>query len=60
MIDLVGPIEMADRLGVQRDTVHKWRYRRVLPEPLMTLSGTPIWEWETIWQWAEDRGMTIP
>jgi predicted site-specific integrase-resolvase len=51
---------MADRLGVQRDTVHKWRYRGVLPEPMVVLSGTPIWEWDEIAAWAEKRKGVTP
>ena len=46
---------MAERLGVQHETVHKWRYRQVLPEPALILSGTPMWEWETIKEWWENR-----
>jgi hypothetical protein len=58
--DLVGPVEIADLLGVQRDTVHKWRHRKLLPEPLVILSGTPIWEWDVILRWAEDRKSVTP
>jgi predicted GIY-YIG superfamily endonuclease len=54
-VDVVGPKEMAERLGVQHETVHKWRYRQVLPEPALILSGTPMWEWETIKEWWENR-----
>jgi hypothetical protein len=53
--DLVGPMEIAERLKVQRGTVHTWRLRGVLPEPLAVISGVPIWDWEAIKVWAAER-----
>lgn len=46
---------IAKRLGVPIGTVHKWRYRGVLPEPDYPQLRSPIWEWETIEQWALAR-----
>lgn len=58
MVDLVSPVEIADRLGVPVGTVHQWRHRGVLPEPEWVLSRIPIWRWATIRQWADDTGRT--
>jgi len=54
--DLVGPVEIAERLGVERATVDKWRQRRVLPDPAATISGSPIWKWGEIVEWASRTG----
>lgn len=49
--------EIADLLDVKRRTVHQWRSRRVLPEPdYGMVSGIPLWERETIIQWARECG----
>lgn len=52
----VGLIEIAERLGVQRNTVDVWRQRGVLPEPEWTVGGRPAWNWPTIAEWARDSG----
>ena len=49
----VGELEIAERLGVKEDTVHKWGKRGLLPAPDDIISGRfPIWHWETIERWA--------
>ncbi len=55
-LDLVGEKEIADRLGVQTGTVHQWRKRDLLPEPMAEVSGVPVWEWSTIDGWARATG----
>lgn len=55
-LELVGPAEIAERLGVQRETVHQWRHREIMPEPGWTISGVPIWEWSVILEWAQATG----
>ena len=52
----VGAAEIAERLGVEPQTVHTWRQRGVLPEPRWTVSGKPAWEWAEIEQWAIRSG----
>jgi predicted nucleotidyltransferase component of viral defense system len=55
-LDLVGEKEIADRLRVQPGTVHQWRKRDLLPEPMAEVSGMPVWEWSTIDGWARATG----
>lgn len=54
--DPVGLIEIAARLGVQRNTVDVWRQRDLLPQPDWTVGGRPAWNWPTIRSWAEQTG----
>ena len=55
-IEPVGLAEIAGRLGVQRDTVDKWRTRGLLPPPRWTVGGRPAWAWDTIVRWANETG----
>ncbi|HLT70065.1 MAG TPA: hypothetical protein VKZ72_07855 [Acidimicrobiales bacterium] len=48
----VGIVEIAERLGVERQTVDAWRHRGVLPDPAWTVGGRPAWAWSTIEAWA--------
>jgi hypothetical protein len=55
--DIVGLNEIADRLGVERSTPDRWRYRGLLPEPRLIVSGTPLWDWDNdIEPWARRTG----
>ena len=54
--DLVGPGEVAERLGVAPRTVHMWRWREVMPPPLVVLTGTALWSWPDIEAWAQATG----
>jgi hypothetical protein len=52
-------VEIAERLGVQRTTVERWRQRNLgFPEPSMVVSGTPIWPWPKVLAWFQARGRT--
>ncbi|HET7329143.1 MAG TPA: hypothetical protein VFJ14_17870 [Nocardioidaceae bacterium] len=53
---LVGPQEIAELLGVQTATVHRWMARDLLPDPTQRISGVPIWHWPLIESWARDTG----
>lgn len=60
--DIVDTAEIARRLGVERDTVHRWRQRYVrmkpdgplegFPEPDYDLDVGPVWLWGTVKKWA--------
>lgn len=53
----VGLVEIAQRLGVQRQTAVAWRVRKLLPDPRWTVSGAPAWDWqEDIEPWAKETG----
>jgi len=52
----VGLVEIAERLGVERQTVDAWRHRRLLPDPAWTVGGRPAWAWSTIEAWARYTG----
>lgn len=59
LVDVVGLVEIADRLGVKEQTARNWRTRPAagLPEPRWTVSGSPAWSWETdIYPWAVRTG----
>lgn len=54
--DPVGIAEIADRLGVKRQTAVMWNYRKLLPAARWTVSGQPAWDWPDIQKWAEATG----
>lgn len=55
--DIVGMVEIAERLNVQRTTVERWRQRHAdFPPPSLVVSGTPIWPWPKIEAWARSHG----
>ena len=56
LLDLVGPQEIASRLGVAPNTVSMWRARCLLPEPLTVVSNTPVWYWPLVREWADRTG----
>lgn len=54
---LVGATEIAERLGVDRKTVHHWRERHeAFPAPVATIERTLVWFWPAIEQWAKATG----
>jgi hypothetical protein len=59
--DIVGLSEIAERLGVEKDTPDVWRRRGLLPEPRAVISGTPLWDWDRdIVPWATATGRMPP
>lgn len=55
-LDVVGISEVADRLGVQRATVDRWRQRGLMPAPTWDLAGGPVWLWADVQVWAKNSG----
>ena len=55
--DLVGTIEIAERLDVKPQTVRTWNSSRSertgFPNPIGSISGVPIWDWLDVYLWAE-------
>ena len=52
----VGMSEIAQRLGVRRNTVDSWKQRDILPKPWWLVGGRPGWPWPVIEQWARETG----
>jgi predicted DNA-binding transcriptional regulator AlpA len=54
---LVGIVEVANMLGVERHTVHTWINRGTLPRAdWPTVNGSRAWERRNILQWAGESG----
>lgn len=56
--DLVGAREIADRLGVSKNSVvYDWvRRHGDFPRPIVTLSAGNIWLWTEVEAWAKRTG----
>ena len=55
-VDPVGLVEIAERLGIIRQTADTWRQRGLLPPPRWTVGGRPAWTWADIEEWARETG----
>jgi chromosome partitioning protein len=59
-LDLLGLSEVADLLGVSRQTAANWRSRRDdFPAPLADLRSGPIWARSSIVAWATGAGVEV-
>jgi hypothetical protein len=70
-LELVGPVEIADRTGVSRNAIAQWRRRYAdFPAPLAVLGGSrtgpkggsggmPVWTWPAVYSWLVATGRTI-
>ena len=52
---LVGRREIAEMLGIEVDTVKRYRLQGEMPEPLAEISGTHLWRRSDIERWAAKR-----
>lgn len=56
-LDVVGMSEIAELLGVARNTAYGWSRRRLLPPPdYPKVNGHQAWKASTILAWARDTG----
>lgn len=56
--DVIGYLtadELAQRLGIQRTSVHRYRSRGDLPEPDEYAGRTPLWATSSVDAWLEQR-----
>lgn len=53
MSHYVSGAEIATMLGVSRDLVAKWHYRRKMPTPAGRTGNGPFWEWKRVEPWIE-------
>jgi hypothetical protein len=54
---LVGPAEIAERLGVEANTINVWKARHPnFPEPVRRLKSGDVWDVREIRAWAELTG----
>jgi hypothetical protein len=54
-MDVVGILEIAERLGLKPQTVAAWRSpsrQAFTLEPKWTVSGSPAWNWADVERWA--------
>lgn len=57
--DLVGTTEIAERAGVQPDTVRKWLARhRDFPRPILMLAMGQVWRWDDVYDWITSRDVS--
>jgi helix-turn-helix protein len=52
---MYGIAEIADALGVPRNTVAQWRIRGKLPPATEYLRTGPVWDAKTIEPWIRER-----
>jgi predicted DNA-binding transcriptional regulator AlpA len=54
LLDLVGPTEIAEILGVNRRTVFRYVARPGFPEPAGRVGRTTVWKRERVERWAKE------
>ena len=59
-MDLVGASEVAEMLGVSKQTLINWRNRdSTFPEPVADLKSGPVWQRDEIVAWAKAAGVEV-
>lgn len=56
---LLGLAELAELFPVAKMSVYRWRTQPSFPEPLLTVSRTPMWTVPVIEEFAKQRGLKI-
>jgi predicted DNA-binding transcriptional regulator AlpA len=46
---------IADKVGLHKETIRKYRQREVFPEPHTYFNRTPVWTEEQVNAWIEAR-----
>jgi chromosome partitioning protein len=60
VMELLGLAEVAELLGSTKQNVANWRARREdFPEPVATLKSGPVWNADSILEWASNEGIAI-
>jgi predicted DNA-binding transcriptional regulator AlpA len=58
-VELVGPAELAQLLGVSRTRVVQISSDERFPKPLAELSMGKVWDLAEVRKWADERGRTL-
>jgi chromosome partitioning protein len=59
-VDLVGSSEVAEMLGISKQTLINWRNRAAdFPEPAAELKSGPVWQRELVVAWAKASGIRV-
>jgi chromosome partitioning protein len=59
-VDLVGAAEVAEMLGVTKQTLTNWRTRNAsFPDPVAELKSGPVWKSAEIVEWAKGAGVQV-
>jgi len=60
-VDLVGTSEVAEMLGVTKQTLTNWRTRNAsFPTPIAELKSGPVWNRKEVVEWAKGAGVHVP
>lgn len=60
-VHLAGPAEIAERLGIEANTINVWKVRHPdFPTPVRKLRSGEIWDIRDIVEWAERTGRLKP
>jgi chromosome partitioning protein len=61
IVDLVGTAEVAEMLGITKQTLSNWRTRNAeFPSSVAELRSGPVWRREDIVAWAASAGIQLP
>jgi chromosome partitioning protein len=60
VVDLVGMAEVAEILGVTKQTLTNWRHRNIsFPSPIAELRSGPVWKREDVISWGKSAGIQV-